>query len=82
MKAPSLKEKGVMIFVDLSAGKNRLGGTAFAQVYNQLGDDVPDVESVSLIKNAFKATQDLIKGKLIKSFPTIVFVFFFSIPLL
>lgn len=61
LKAPSLQEEGILIFVDLSAGKNRLGGTAFAQVYNQLGDTAPDVESASAIKNAFKATQSLIK---------------------
>lgn len=64
LKAPSLKQTGALIFVDLSAGKSRLGGTAFAQVYNQLGDTSPDVESTSAIKHAFKATQNLIKGKL------------------
>lgn len=63
LKAPALKERGVLVFVDLSCGKSRLGGTAFAQVYKQLGDDVPDVENVPLIKNAFKATQSLIKGE-------------------
>ena len=63
LKVPSLKEEGSLIFVDLSAGKSRLGGTAFAQVYNQLGDSAPDVESTLAIKNAFKATQELIKGE-------------------
>ncbi|XP_014227740.1 phosphoribosylformylglycinamidine synthase [Trichogramma pretiosum] len=67
MKAPSLPEKeGFLIYVDLSGGKSRLGGTAFAQVHNQLGDDVADVESPSDIKRAFKATQQLIKeGKIL-----------------
>ncbi|KAJ8675420.1 hypothetical protein QAD02_011206 [Eretmocerus hayati] len=66
LKAPSLGKEGTLIFVDLSAGKNRLGGSAFAQVYNQLGDTVPDVVSADSIKNAFKATQKLIKdGKIL-----------------
>lgn len=66
LKAPSLKEEGSLIFVDLSAGKSRLGGTAFAQVYNQLGDVTADVESAATFKNAFNATQSLIKGMLFK----------------
>jgi phosphoribosylformylglycinamidine synthase len=52
-----------LIFVDLSAGKSRIGGTAFAQVYKQLGDTIIDVEDPVAIRNAFKATQDLIKGR-------------------
>ncbi|XP_001605732.2 phosphoribosylformylglycinamidine synthase [Nasonia vitripennis] len=67
LKAPSLKQTGALVFVDLSAGKSRLGGTAFAQVYNQLGDVSPDVESASAIKHAFKATQSLIKDDKILS---------------
>ncbi|XP_014208739.1 phosphoribosylformylglycinamidine synthase [Copidosoma floridanum] len=66
LKAPSIGEEGFLIFVDLSDGKSRLGGTAFAQVYNQLGDMVPDVESATTIKYAFKATQSLIEeGKVL-----------------
>ncbi|XP_058807082.1 phosphoribosylformylglycinamidine synthase [Phymastichus coffea] len=66
LKAPSLREEGTLIFVDLSSGKSRLGGTAFAQVYNQLGDIAADVENASIFKNAFKATQILIKdGKIL-----------------
>lgn len=62
LKAPSIKKSSSLIFIDLSCGKSRLGGTAFAQVYNQLGNDTPDVEDVKLFKNAFEATQRLLEG--------------------
>ncbi|XP_011500809.1 PREDICTED: phosphoribosylformylglycinamidine synthase [Ceratosolen solmsi marchali] len=66
LKGPFLKEESTLIFVDLSAGKSRLGGTAFNQVHKQLGDTIIDVEDSSMIKNAFKATQNLIKnGKIL-----------------
>lgn len=66
LKAPSVKKEGRLLYVDLSNGKSRIGGTALAQVYQQLGDDVPDVEDATLIKNAFNATQKLIKeGKVL-----------------
>jgi len=35
----------VLLFVDLARGKLRLGGSALAQVYEQLGDEAPDVEA-------------------------------------
>ena len=33
-----------LILIDLGAGKNRLGGSALAQVYKQVGDAAPDIE--------------------------------------
>ncbi|XP_066592110.1 phosphoribosylformylglycinamidine synthase isoform X2 [Prorops nasuta] len=60
LRAPSLLQTGFLLFVDLSNGKSRLGGTALAQVYNQLGDDVPDLENTKTLVNAFCATQTLI----------------------
>ncbi|XP_025157374.1 phosphoribosylformylglycinamidine synthase isoform X2 [Harpegnathos saltator] len=60
LKAPAAGRQGYLFFVDLSCDKSRLGGTALSQVYNQLGDDVPDVESARTLKNAFDATQLLI----------------------
>ncbi|MCF6775831.1 phosphoribosylformylglycinamidine synthase [Thiotrichales bacterium 19X7-9] len=45
-----------LVFIDLSNGKNRLGGSALAQVYNQLGEDTPDIETETL-KNFFTAIQ-------------------------
>jgi phosphoribosylformylglycinamidine synthase len=39
-----------LILVDLGQNKNRLGGSALAQVYNQVGDDSPDVDPIVLKK--------------------------------
>ncbi|XP_012285205.1 phosphoribosylformylglycinamidine synthase [Orussus abietinus] len=66
LKSPSIGEEGCILYVDLSNGKSRIGGTALAQVFRQLGDSAPDVEDVRAIKNAFNATQSLIKdGKIL-----------------
>jgi len=59
-KAPAMGRQGSLLFIDLSYGKNRLGGTALSQVYCQLSNDVPDIEDVQGFKNAFNATQQLI----------------------
>lgn len=37
-----------LILIDLGQGQNRLGGSALAQVYGQLGNETPDVEPDSL----------------------------------
>ncbi|XP_029169717.1 phosphoribosylformylglycinamidine synthase [Nylanderia fulva] len=63
LKAPAAGRQSYLLFVDLSGGKSRLGGTALSQVYNQLGDDVPDVEDAQTFRNAFDATQQLIADK-------------------
>ena len=38
----------MLILVDLGRGRNRLGGSALGQVYNQLGNQVPDIEPETL----------------------------------
>lgn len=54
-----------LIFVDLGKGKNRLGGSALAQAYNQTGDEVPDADP-KLLKKFFAAVQKLNReGKLL-----------------
>lgn len=40
----------------------RLGGSALAQCYGQLGNDVPDIEDTQVFVRAFNVTQQLIKG--------------------
>ena len=64
LKAPITGKNGYILFVDLSNRKSRVSGTALAQVYNSLGNDVPDVECPNMLKNAFKAIQHLIAGNL------------------
>lgn len=50
---------GVLLHVDLGEGRRRLGGSALAHVYNQIGNDVPDVTAQTL-KSAFEVTQSLL----------------------
>lgn len=54
-----------LYFVDLGQGRNRLGGSALAQVYSQIGADCPDVEDADLLKRAFNATQAALKQGLL-----------------
>lgn len=51
--------KTFLILIDLSAGLNRLGASALAQVYKELGDDAPDLENAALLKGMFKSIQTL-----------------------
>ncbi|HRZ24462.1 MAG TPA: phosphoribosylformylglycinamidine synthase, partial [Candidatus Contendobacter sp.] len=48
-----------LILIDLGRGKNRLGGSALAQVYNQWGDAVPDVDAPDDLKAFFTVIQEL-----------------------
>ncbi len=52
-------EESVLILIDLGAGKNRLGASVLAQVYNQIGDDCPDLDDPALLKAFFDAIQTL-----------------------
>ena len=58
---PELKniEDSILILIDLGAGKNRLGGSILAQVYNQIGVDCPDVDDPTLLKAFFNSIQTL-----------------------
>ena len=59
---PDIKRPGKsrLLFIDLGNGRNRLGGTALAQVYGQVGAESPDMDDPELLKRAFHAVQDLI----------------------
>ena len=54
-----------LLFIDLGAGKNRMGGSALAQVYGQLGQSAPDVDDAQLLKGMFNALQQLNEQNLI-----------------
>ncbi|MDQ7977532.1 phosphoribosylformylglycinamidine synthase [Paraburkholderia sp. SARCC-3016] len=49
----------VLIAIDLGRGKNRMGGSILAQVTQQVGDTVPDVDSAEDLKHFFEAIQAL-----------------------
>jgi phosphoribosylformylglycinamidine synthase len=57
--------RGKLLFIDLSGGKNRLGGSALAQVFGQVGNESPDIEDAGLLKRGFNAVQELVKQRLI-----------------
>lgn len=48
-----------LILIDLGNGKNRMGGSALAQVYGQTGNDAPDVDNPSQLKTFFSQIQSL-----------------------
>ena len=49
----------VLLLLDLGAGKNRLGGSALAQVYGQVGNVAPDVDDAAKLKAFFDSIQQL-----------------------
>jgi phosphoribosylformylglycinamidine synthase len=56
----------LLVLIDLGAGKTRLGGSALAQVYAQVGSEAPDVDDAILLKNYFGLIQRLnAEGKLL-----------------
>jgi phosphoribosylformylglycinamidine synthase len=48
-----------LILLDLGNGQNRMGLSALAQVYNEVGNSVPDVDDATLLANFFAAIQSL-----------------------
>ena len=65
---PDIKKIGSpLLYLDLSGGKTRLGGSALAQVMGQLGDVSPDVENGTALKTGFLAVQQLIDQDLISA---------------
>ncbi|MBJ7556962.1 phosphoribosylformylglycinamidine synthase [Marinomonas spartinae] len=65
---PELQNKADsrLLLVDLGAGKNRLGGSVIAQVYNKLGQQAPDVDDAAALAGFFDTTQALnAEGKLL-----------------
>lgn len=48
-----------LILIDLGNGKNRMGGSALAQVYGQIGDEAPDVDNPVQLKTFFEQIQAL-----------------------
>lgn len=68
---PQLRtDKGAsqLLFIDLAKGKQRLGGTILAQTYNQMGDQVADVESAELLKSFFDCMQELLEKELLLAY--------------
>lgn len=54
-----------LLFIDLGKSKCRMGGSSLAQVYNQIGNESPDVEDFEQLKVAVHVTQELIDNRTI-----------------
>ncbi len=65
---PDIKDpESELLFIDLSGGKNRLGGSALAQVHSQIGDCSADMDDPGLLRRGFKVIQELIKKDLVRA---------------
>ncbi len=53
------KTGGKLFLLDLGRGKNRLAGSALAQVYRDLNGTVPDLDSTQDLKNLFTFVNEL-----------------------
>ncbi|HUS26324.1 MAG TPA: phosphoribosylformylglycinamidine synthase [Nevskiaceae bacterium] len=56
-----LDEPSELLLVDLGQGEHRLGGSALAQVFSQIGNEVPDIDP-AILKKFFAAIQKLAKA--------------------
>lgn len=59
---PELRtDKGAtdLLSIDLGRGQNRLGGSALAQVFNQVGNEAPDLDDAEDLKAMFAVIQGL-----------------------
>jgi phosphoribosylformylglycinamidine synthase len=56
-----------LLLIDLGNGANRLGGSAFAQAYNSVGEHAPDVDPAQL-KAFFEAIQQLRRDGLLLAY--------------
>ncbi|KAF9444488.1 phosphoribosylformylglycinamidin [Macrolepiota fuliginosa MF-IS2] len=52
-------EPTALVFFDLAGGKARLGGSALAQVFKEIGTSAPDVEDPAVVKAFFQGCQDV-----------------------
>lgn len=64
---PDIKRPGgsQIIYIDISKGKARLGGSALAQANYQIGNESPDMDDPYYFVNVFKTVQKLISDDLI-----------------
>ena len=57
-----------LVLIDLGAGRNRLGASALAQVYGQVGDVAPDLDDPARLKNFFAAVRLLARDRKILAY--------------
>ena len=57
-----------LFLIDLGLGKNRMGGSSLAQVFNQIGNEAPDLDNPKLFAKFFSAMNTFNKSGLISAF--------------
>jgi phosphoribosylformylglycinamidine synthase len=57
-----------LLLLDLGNGRNRLGGSAFAQVHGAFGTEVPDLDSPAQLRGFFSAVQALNRDGLVRAY--------------
>jgi phosphoribosylformylglycinamidine synthase len=66
---PELKaEDSLLLLLDLGEGRNRLGGSALAQVFGQMGQTPADLDDPARMKSFFKAIQQLVADELLLAY--------------
>nr|AAI68641.1 Unknown (protein for MGC:186503) [Xenopus tropicalis] len=67
---PDLKnpgQKGVLLYLPLCPGQHRLGGSALAQCYSQLGETPPDLDDPQTLISCFNVTQQLLRDRVLSA---------------
>jgi phosphoribosylformylglycinamidine synthase len=62
------KTDSELLLIDLGFGKNRMGGSCLAQVYNQIGKTTPDLDDDKLFGNFFAVINELNHSGLIDAY--------------
>lgn len=58
----------VLILVDLGRGRHRMGGSILTQVYNQLGEETPDIDSAQDLRAFFVTIRTLAEAGVILAY--------------
>ncbi|MBS1818906.1 MAG: phosphoribosylformylglycinamidine synthase [Acidobacteria bacterium] len=59
---------GALLLIDLGAGRNRLGGSALAQAWGQVGDEVPDLDEPTRLVAFFDVIQSCLRDRLLVAY--------------
>ncbi len=64
----TVDEDNLLLLVDLGHGQNRLGASALAQVFNQIGHHPPDLDDADALARFFSAMQALAERDLVRAY--------------
>jgi phosphoribosylformylglycinamidine synthase len=63
----ALAGRGRLLYVDLGGGRHRLGGSALAHCFGQVGSESPDLEDPGVLERAFGVVQLLLEQDMVRS---------------